>query len=131
MKEKINKFRYVTTLDKEENSTSQILHICRLNINDIETLTANFQVPEIYTEVISRNKGFAITIKMEKGKGDALLASQHYKPNNSRQLIPNERDETLNDTELIKINQRRMMCFKQKVVITINYRNSKFPFPSF
>ena len=28
--------------------TSQILHVSRLHINNIETLIANFQVPKVY-----------------------------------------------------------------------------------
>ena len=29
--------------------TSKILHICRFDINNIETLIANFQIPKIYS----------------------------------------------------------------------------------
>jgi hypothetical protein len=47
--------------------TSQILHVCRLYINNIETLIAYFQIPKIYSQIISRYKSFTITAK-EKTK---------------------------------------------------------------
>ena len=50
------------------NLTCQIFHICRLYINNIKTLRANFQVPKVYSQIISRYESFAITRRYEQHK---------------------------------------------------------------
>ncbi|KAJ0576425.1 hypothetical protein HanRHA438_Chr05g0217731 [Helianthus annuus] len=41
--------------------TSEVLHICRLDIHNVETLIANFQIPKVYPKIIGRYECFTIT----------------------------------------------------------------------
>lgn len=49
------------------NHLRQLLHVGGFNIDNIETLVLDVEVPQIHSEVIAANEGFAITVD-----GDAI-----------------------------------------------------------
>lgn len=44
------------------NNLSQLLHIRRLDIDDVEALVLNVQVPEVYPQIIGRDKRLPIAV---------------------------------------------------------------------
>lgn len=44
------------------NHLCQLLHVCRFDINNVETLILNVQVPEVDSKVVTADKGLAVTV---------------------------------------------------------------------
>jgi hypothetical protein len=40
----------------------QLLHVCRLDVNNVEALILNVEVPQVNPEIITADEGLAITI---------------------------------------------------------------------
>lgn len=40
----------------------QLLHVCRLDIHDIETLVLDVEVPQVDSEIVTADKGLAIAV---------------------------------------------------------------------
>lgn len=41
---------------------SQLLHVRRLDIHNVEALVLNVEVPQVHSQIITADKGFAITV---------------------------------------------------------------------
>jgi hypothetical protein len=40
----------------------QLLHICWFDVNNVEALVLDIQVPQVYPQIIAANEGFAVTV---------------------------------------------------------------------
>lgn len=49
------------------DNLSQLLHICGLDIHNVEALVLDVEVPQVHSQIVTADKGFAITVH-----GDAI-----------------------------------------------------------
>lgn len=49
------------------NDLRQLLHVCRFDIHNVETLVLDVEVPQVDSEIVTADKGLAITVH-----GDAI-----------------------------------------------------------
>lgn len=40
----------------------QLLHVCRLDVNNVEALVLNVQIPQVYPQVVTANKCLSVTV---------------------------------------------------------------------
>lgn len=54
-------------------TTSKVVHVRWLHVNNIETLITDLKIPQVYSKVIRRKKSF--TIAAQRFKPDYLLGA--------------------------------------------------------
>lgn len=63
------------------NDLGQLLHICRLDVNNVETLVLDVQVPEVDSQIITTYEGLSIAVDRDAvdviGMGIRVCASRN------------------------------------------------------